>query len=206
MNRFVIADPSLCIGCNTCVASCSQAHLEVGLQGEPRLNVVRTEQESAPLMCHQCDDAPCASVCPVGAIRHVDDHIELNESLCIGCKLCAIACPFGAITMSGSRPIDIPDDVATDKAPLPERPTPNVSPLLDWHKGIRAIAVKCDMCDFRTEGPACVSTCPTQAIITVSEEALDRANQRKRRQSTLPESNYLSVTSLTDKPYSGEQR
>ncbi|VDY32833.1 Hydrogenase-4 component A [Morganella morganii] len=32
MNRFVIADPHLCIGCNTCMAACSETHKQQGLQ------------------------------------------------------------------------------------------------------------------------------------------------------------------------------
>lgn len=206
MNRFVIADPSLCIGCNTCMAACSQTHIQQGLQAEPRLKVMRTEQESAPQMCHQCEDAPCAAVCPVGAIRRENDAIVLNESLCIGCKLCAIACPFGAVTLSGSRPVDIPDDVATDKAPLPERETRPVSPLLDWHKGIRSVAVKCDLCAFSEQGPACIATCPTGAIIEVSEAAIAKSNERKRIQGALPQANQLTITSLQDQPVSGGRK
>ncbi|CAG8999596.1 MAG: Hydrogenase-4 component A [Candidatus Celerinatantimonas neptuna] len=197
MNRFVIADPSLCIGCNTCMAACSQAHQQQGLQSEPRLVVMRSADESAPQMCHQCEDAPCATVCPVGAIRHENDAIVLNESLCIGCKLCAIACPFGAITMSGSKPLDIPEGVNTPlAAPAPREPRP-ISPLLDWRPGIRSVAVKCDLCSFREQGPACEQACPTDAIIQVSDEALEHANQRKRRQASLPKPDEWSTSSST---------
>ncbi len=44
-------------------------------------------------------------------------------------------------------------------APAPAR----VSSLLDWVPGVRAIAVKCDLCHFDEQGPACVRTCPTKA-------------------------------------------
>ncbi|MEE6801856.1 4Fe-4S dicluster domain-containing protein, partial [Escherichia coli O8:H10] len=32
MNRFVIADATLCIGCHTCEAACSETHRQHGLQ------------------------------------------------------------------------------------------------------------------------------------------------------------------------------
>ncbi|HCC11719.1 MAG TPA: electron transporter, partial [Atlantibacter hermannii] len=96
MNRFVIAEPQLCIGCNTCMAACSEAHKAQGLQSHPRLTVTRADAQTAPMLCRHCEDAPCARVCPVNAITHENNAIVLNESLCIGCKLCGLACPFGA--------------------------------------------------------------------------------------------------------------
>ncbi|EPC0926267.1 TPA: 4Fe-4S binding protein, partial [Klebsiella pneumoniae] len=113
MNRFVIADSTVCIGCRTCEAACSETHRQHGLQAMPRLQVMRNEKESAPQMCHHCEDAPCATVCPVNAIQRVDGAVQLNESLCVSCKLCGIACPFGAIEFSGSRPLDIPANANT---------------------------------------------------------------------------------------------
>ena len=80
MNRFVIADSSVCIGCRTCEAACSETHRQYGLQSMPRLQVMRNEKESAPQMCHHCEDAPCAAVCPVNAITRVDGAVQLNEA------------------------------------------------------------------------------------------------------------------------------
>lgn len=47
MNRFVIADSTVCIGCRTCEAACSETHRLHGLQSMPRLRVMRNEKESA---------------------------------------------------------------------------------------------------------------------------------------------------------------
>lgn len=180
MNQYVIADPKLCIGCNTCMASCSQEHQRHGLQSAPRLQVMRNRLDSAPVMCHQCEDAPCAQVCPVNAIGRKDNAIYLNESLCISCKLCGIACPFGSITFSGSRPIDIPRNCNTSKAlPAPAAPDA-VSSFVDCVPGVRAVAVKCDLCSFSPDGPACIRTCPTQAITLVTPALAQQASQQKR--------------------------
>jgi len=198
MNQYVIADPKLCIGCNTCMASCSQEHQRQGLQSAPRLQVMRNRLDSAPVMCHQCEDAPCAQVCPVNAITRENDAIYLNESLCVSCKLCALACPFGAITFSGSTPLDIPRDCSTSKALPPPRPPRAVSPYLDCVPGVRAVAVKCDLCSFSPDGPACIKTCPTQAITLVTPALSESASQQKRLNAMNVFSSRLSTFDVPD--------
>lgn len=187
MNSFVIGDPAGCIGCNTCMAACSEVHKAFGLQSHPRLEVMRNADVTVPILCRHCDDAPCATVCPVHAISHKDHTIQLNESLCIGCKLCGIACPFGAITQHGSAPIDAPtyyehfsfqDAVARDIRTAPNNA--EVHNMLAWQPGVKAIAVKCDLCYFREDGPACVQTCPTKTLFLISEESIAQANKNKR--------------------------
>lgn len=180
VNRFVIADSTLCIGCRTCEASCSENHRLQGLQTQARLKVMRNEKESAPQLCHQCEDAPCAQVCPVNAINRINNAIQLNESLCVSCKLCGLACPFGTIEFCGSRPQGIPADSDTPIAPPAPPELTRVSPFLDWIAGVRAIAVKCDLCYFDERGPACVRTCPTKALRLIDNHDIANANKRKR--------------------------
>ncbi|YCI80085.1 4Fe-4S dicluster domain-containing protein [Enterobacteriaceae bacterium] len=193
MNRFVIADSARCIGCHTCEAACAETHRLRGLQAAPRLTVTRNRQDSAPQLCHQCEDAPCAQVCPAHAITRVDDAIQLNESLCVSCKLCGIACPFGAIRFDGSRPQGIPAGCQTLLAPAaPADPLP-VSGFLDWIPGVRAVAVKCDLCHFDAQGPACVRTCPTQALRLVDNHEIAEASRRKRERSVIRDGSDLAA-------------
>ena len=54
-----------------------------------------------PKSCLHCDNAPCVTVCPTGAsYKRAEDGIVLvDEDMCIGCGLCAWACPYGAREM-----------------------------------------------------------------------------------------------------------
>lgn len=54
-----------------------------------------------PKSCLHCDDAPCVTVCPTGASykRSKDGIVLVDEDKCIGCGLCAWACPYGAREM-----------------------------------------------------------------------------------------------------------
>jgi formate hydrogenlyase subunit 2 len=45
---------------------------------------------------------------------------------------------------------------------------------------MRAVAVKCDLCSFDEQGPACVRTCPTKALILVNIRDIARTSKRKR--------------------------
>ncbi|WP_108649449.1 4Fe-4S dicluster domain-containing protein [Dongshaea marina] len=187
MKSFVIADPQKCIGCTTCMAACSDVHKKEGLQSHPRLTVVRHKDATAPVMCRHCEDAPCATVCPVAAITKHEDRISLNETQCVGCTLCSVACPFGAIAFDGSRPVAMANSYDTYIPSTPRSSNPSTSnpvvfgqDILAWEPGVKSIAVKCDLCNFREQGPACVEMCPTQAIMLVDEEKAARSRQNKR--------------------------
>ncbi len=46
--------------------------------------------------CNHCSDAPCASICPAGALKKDEEtgFVSVDDSSCIGCHYCATACPF----------------------------------------------------------------------------------------------------------------
>lgn len=180
MNRFVIADPDKCTGCYTCVAACVNVHEKVGLVAHPRLTVIHTATVTMPVQCRNCDDAPCEKVCPVTAITFKDHAVQINESLCIGCKMCSLACPFGAITPFGTLPEGAGQPVYGGLAqPMPSDADP-LHPILAWTVGQRTVAVKCDMCHFRPEGPECIRVCPTEALRLIDDAAINQSAALKR--------------------------
>jgi anaerobic carbon-monoxide dehydrogenase iron sulfur subunit len=105
--RALQIHPEKCTGCKQCELACSW--VQVG-QFQPARSLIRVqvydEQASyAPYTCFQCDEAWCMHACPVNAID-VDEatgaKIVLDE-VCVGCKLCVIACPFGTIFYDGAQ-------------------------------------------------------------------------------------------------------
>ncbi|MBE3514152.1 4Fe-4S dicluster domain-containing protein [Enterobacter cloacae complex sp. I2] len=99
MNRFIMADPEKCIGCRTCEVACMMSHESTAAPDAftSRIRVVKGNAFTTAVGCHQCEDAPCANVCPTQAIRRAARAWLVEQSRCIGCKSCMVACPFGAM-------------------------------------------------------------------------------------------------------------
>ena len=139
-------DATRCIDCRACMVACSvenQIEMDktriwvagVGLKGEfPNL-----QRASMVYHCMHCEHPDCLSACPVGAYdKRPDGPVIYNPKKCIGCRYCMSACPFSV-------------------------------PHFDYDKGLieGAFIDKCTFCPQRIdvgEEPACVATCPTDAL------------------------------------------
>ncbi|TIH12853.1 4Fe-4S dicluster domain-containing protein [Marinifilum sp. JC120] len=161
MNAFVLADPSRCIGCRACEIACVDAHMdsdmgtamERGLTFSPRLSVVRESGVTAPIQCRQCEDAPCAAVCPSGAITFNGRSVVIDAEQCFGCKACLAACSVGAMQVG----------------------------IINGERNV-PVAHKCDLCAGHREQPACVSVCPAGALRVFSSESLQQLTASRRRE------------------------
>ena len=69
-----------------------------GIQDKVKLEFEQTFMVYLPRICEHCLNPSCAASCPSGAIykRAEDGIVLVDENLCIGCGLCAWACPYGA--------------------------------------------------------------------------------------------------------------
>jgi len=197
MNSFVIADQKRCIGCYACIAGCVENHRRAGLQAYPRLYVTHTPAGTMPIQCRHCEDAPCAAVCPVKAIVVKNSSVQLNEGLCVGCKMCALACPFGAIIPGGTPVPKFEFNIGQyTYVNTPYQPEPmylrelglrEQLSLLNWNIGQKTVAVKCDLCFFDEEGPACVRACPHKALSLVDEQTTSLATLVERMKTAVVE-------------------
>jgi molybdopterin-containing oxidoreductase family iron-sulfur binding subunit len=135
-----------------------------------------------PRPCMHCDNAPCVKVCPVGARYKRDDGLTAEDTdLCIGCRYCTVACPYGVNYFNWAEPAQSHYLAWDDKdlEPVTHGAVPPYrNPDLDQRYGkeqrrnaggghAKGVSEKCTFCVHRIEqslGPACVTTCPVKAL------------------------------------------
>lgn len=141
--KVLVRDLGLCLECEACRKACERRHGEGRWQG---LWSAAAPLEVAPV-CHGCASPRCIESCPRKALSPVSKKPSVTRNVCVGCGLCAHACPFGAISCNANP--NSPQKTATGR------------------KGPRKIAVKCDGCSGYRKS-ACVQECPTGILRFVS--------------------------------------
>jgi len=159
----LVIDLDTCVGCQACVTSCKEWNSASGTHlpladldpygASPRgsfLNRVHSFEVVPaagpavvvhfPRSCLHCADAPCVTVCPTGASwkRAEDGIVLVDEGACIGCGLCAWACPYGARELDGAAGVMKKCTLCVDRIGNPNLPAAD-------------------------RVPACVKACPTGA-------------------------------------------
>jgi polysulfide reductase chain B len=138
----MIHDENLCIGCQACSVACRSANhvpdnvFRLQVRVETQGIFPDLKMDFRRQSCVMCDDAPCVEVCPTGASFQTSDGlVHIDHSLCVSCKYCVVACPYDARFMN-------PVTKAIDK---------------------------CTFCFenrvSKGEKPACVTVCPTNALV-----------------------------------------
>lgn len=179
-------DLDRCTGCEACVVAC-QAENNLPIVGEQRFSErremkwLRVERywegeypniklRFLPMLCQQCDQAPCETPCPVAATYHNQDGLNTQiYNRCIGTRTCAVYCPYEVRYFNWF--------TYTWDAPLEQQLNPDVTVR---EKGVME---KCTFCVQRIrmakdkakddnrrrvkDGeviPACVQSCTTAAL------------------------------------------
>ena len=93
-----------CIGCHACTIACKSEHdIPVGVNRCWVKTVEKgtfpdTQRLFFPVLCNQCEEAPCVKICPTSALfKRRDGIVDLNGAACIGCRACMVACPYDQI-------------------------------------------------------------------------------------------------------------
>lgn len=92
MKQILLREPEKCDGCNKCVEACAE------INGESAIFLHKMTKGYQTIVCQQCIEPSCARGCFQEAIYRDNNIVKMNNDRCIGCKLCVLMCPIGAIT------------------------------------------------------------------------------------------------------------
>jgi len=130
MQGHLVIDADHCTGCGSCMLACSLAKEGKFSLFLSRIQILRNEEIAlfTPNVCIQCANAPCITACPVDALSRdaTSGVINLNRELCIGCKQCVTACPYGGVQFDHKRNIPLicdlcgSDPACVDACQLPQ--------------------------------------------------------------------------------------
>ncbi|MBI4469999.1 MAG: 4Fe-4S dicluster domain-containing protein [Acidobacteria bacterium] len=182
----MVIDLNKCSGCQACVVACATEN-NVGL-GNPEDaamgRIIRWLQilpeiegeyphvsgKLLPMMCQQCDRPSCTYVCPVAATYPVSNGtVAQIYWRCIGCRYCVNACPYTLKWFNWWKPVwpgemasgTNPDVTLRDKG-VTEKCTFGSHRLLRAKEQAREEKRPMRATDYV---PACVESCPTDAIV-----------------------------------------
>jgi len=175
-----------CIGCHACTIACKAEHeIPIGVnrcwvKTVEKGTFPATRRLFFPVLCNQCDAAPCARICPTNALfKRRDGIVDLYGDACIGCRACMVACPYDQLFID-------PNTHTAEKCNFCANRVEN-----------RLL-------------PACVSVCPTECRIfgdlddPTSEVARiarrEAITVRKPEKGTLPKVIYLGAETAAIQP------
>jgi molybdopterin-containing oxidoreductase family iron-sulfur binding subunit len=212
-------DLNACTGCSACVAAC-YAENNVPVVGREEvarghimswIRIERFEPATAdgpllhlmPMLCQQCDRAPCESVCPVFASVHTDEGLNAQVyNRCIGTRYCNNNCPykvrrFNWFDHPWAAPLHLQlnPDVTVRGAGVMEKCTFCVQRIRSAEMDAHAAGESLRDGDIT---PACAQACPARAI--TFGDMKDDGSAVLRRRAENPQRGYRALESLNTRP------
>lgn len=123
--KRIIPKEEYCIGCHLCEVYCALEHSKSkkiwkAFRESPkpvaRLHIEERGYLAISLSCRHCEDPPCVKACMTGAMYKTSSGLVLHErEKCVGCWMCIMVCPYGAVKKGEEEKIIFKCDFCLDR-------------------------------------------------------------------------------------------
>ena len=125
--KKIYCDIKKCLGCGSCEIACAVEHsnakelnravLETPLPIKRRKAEFIEEGIAISTGCHHCENAACINTCMSGAMykEKKTSLTQHDKDKCVGCWMCIMVCPFGALTRQKEEKIVVKCDLCPDR-------------------------------------------------------------------------------------------
>ncbi len=118
-------DISRCVACRSCEIACCVGHsLSKDLFKDikdktisfPRIKISAAKNQNYAVSCRNCDDPKCVAACMSAALTKDEKTGQVihNKDKCVGCWMCVMVCPYGAVKPGSKEKIAIKCDMCVD--------------------------------------------------------------------------------------------
>ena len=121
----IFCDIRKCVACKACELACAVEHskskeLYKAINETPRpknaRHVKASGRKTLSIGCQHCEDAPCVAACMSGCLTKDESGATIhNKEKCVGCWMCIMACPFGAIERRIEEHVAVKCDLCPDR-------------------------------------------------------------------------------------------
>lgn len=119
-------DVKKCLGCRSCEIACALAHsqnreliasVKAGDLTLPRKKVCFAKGKNYPVSCRHCPAPKCVDACMAAAITFdaEDGLVVHDDTRCVGCWMCVMACPYGAVRPNLKAKLPVRCDMCPDE-------------------------------------------------------------------------------------------
>jgi carbon-monoxide dehydrogenase iron sulfur subunit len=118
-------DINKCVACRSCELICCVGHSiskdlfkafkEKNIQF-PRIKISGAKNKNFPVACRHCEDPKCVDACMSAALKKdsISGQVLYDKDRCVGCWMCVMVCPYGAVRPNKKEKLAIRCDLCVD--------------------------------------------------------------------------------------------
>ncbi|MFH1777175.1 MAG: 4Fe-4S dicluster domain-containing protein [Candidatus Omnitrophota bacterium] len=124
--KKIYFNPKKCLSCRSCEFACAIGHsaardlfaaLKEEIKTLPSVKITGAKGKAYALRCRHCEDPKCVEACMSACLSYDQKTKQVvhNKEKCVGCWMCVMVCPYGAIRPNAYTKTPVRCDLCADE-------------------------------------------------------------------------------------------